>query len=420
MRSLVVPVVVPVVVASVVLTGACAPTQPITVVHLGQQAPPQPDEDGDPVKLRRPPTDAYSGVGTGAYVIRSEADWQRMWQGELERPEFPKTIDPTKEMLVVIANRDEIVSKLAVTRAAESAGLLTIWVRQTMLGEGCVRTADHPPALDAVVTTRMDKPLKVLIEDEDEPSCGEPPKAELACRRATEPARTATIEAKVGDVVECELSALARGRYELVDQMLSLQELPPSSNAKLRFSSAGTARATLALDAFGTYAVRGEVTDEAGRKGYATALIDVLPSKTRDVLVQLAWADVGTRDTSPPAPRVLLRVAQEGRSGQRCSAEVPVPGLCEAKTRGAYTYMKIPASRRKLPLSLLYLDERPQGGPSPCVNVWFDGERTATMCDHAHRHAEDRWEIGTIDTSSGKVAPPRQLAEAKPLQRARP
>ena len=29
-------------------------------------------------------------------------------------------------------------------------------------------------------------------------------------------------------------------------------------------------------------------------------------------------------------------------------------------------------------LSVLYLDERPQEGPSPCVSIWFNGARTST------------------------------------------
>jgi len=407
--------------------ASCAPTPPITVVHLGKKTPPttasssNPPKasddsssavDGDLVKLRRPPADSYSGVKTGAYVVRGDPDWKKMWKGAAEVPDFPATLDPVKDMLLVIANQDPIVSGLKVTRVVETGGLLTIWVRQTMMGEGCVRRADDPSAIDAVVAPRIDKPLKFLIEDEDAPSCGEPPKAEIGCRIAAAQSWSSKMTAKAGDLIECELSSIARGKYELVDQLLTLQDLPPNSKAKLAFTKSSTTRATLALDQFGTYAVRAEATDEAGRKGRATALIEVLPKKTRDVLLQLTWTDLDTGDLNTPTPRVLLRATQEGPKGQRCSAEVPVPGLCDAKTRGAYTYMRIPASRRKLPLSVLYLDERPQAGPSPCVNIWFNGERTVNVCDHDHRHAEDRWELGILDTASGKINPPKPPAPA--------
>jgi hypothetical protein len=394
------------------LSGACVPTPPITVVHVGK-TPVKDGVVGDAVKMRRPPSDTYGGLRGGAYVIRTNEDWQKMWKGAPEQPAFPSTLDPMTEMLVVVATDDAIVSQLTISRAVETAETMTVFVRQTMLGEGCVRKPEERTGVDAIVTPSVHKPVKFYIEDDDGPSCGEPPKAEIGCRIAAAQGWNTKLTAKAGDVVECELSTIANGKYALVDQMLTLAESPPGSNTKLAFSN-GATRASFALDAFGTYAVRAESTDEAGRKGRATAFIDVLPKKTRDVLVQLTWTDVDTSEVTAPLPRVLLRVAQEGPRGQRCSAEVPVPGLCDAKTRGPYTYMKIPASRRKLPISLLYLDERAQAGPSPCVNVWFNGERTVASCDRDHRHAEDRWEIGTLETWTGKVAAPKPVPEPKP------
>ncbi len=61
------------------------------------------------------------------------------------------------------------------------------------------------------------------------------------------------------------------------------------------------------------------------------------------------------------------------------------------KTRGAYTYMRIPEGDRKLPVSVRFLDERVEKGPGPCVHVWYDGARTAETCDRLHRDAEDIW-----------------------------
>jgi hypothetical protein len=391
--------------ACTALFGACVPTPPVTVVHVGKSGV-KDEVVGDAVKMRRSPIDVFSSVQGGAYVVRTNEDWQKMWRPASDQPAFPQTIDPAKEMLVVVASEDAIVSQLAINRAVETAGIVTVFVRQTMLGEGCIGKPEERVGVDAVVMPRVDKPVKFYVEDEDGPSCGEPPKAEIGCRLAAAQSWNTKLTAKTGDVVECELSTVAKGKYELVDQLLTLADSPPGSNAKLAFSK-GPNRASFALDAFGLYSVRAEATDEAGRKGRATAFIDVVPKKSRDVQVQLTWADVDTSDLTAPLPRVLLRVAQEGPRGQRCSSEVPVPGLCDAKTRGPYTYMKIPASRRKLPVSLLYLDERAQTGPSPCINVWYNGERTMTACDHDHRHAEDRWEIGTLETWTGKVVPPK-------------
>jgi hypothetical protein len=335
-----------------------------------------------------------------------------MWKGS-EAPSIPEGVDLQTEMMFVVATDDAIVSKLEIIRAAEMGSTVTVWVKQTMLGEGCIHKVEDRSGLDAIVVPRIDKPIRFVVEDEDAQSCGAPPKAEVSCRVGQTTTWTPKITAKAGETVECELASVATGKYTLIDQVLSLADQPPASKSKLSFSK-GSVRAKLTPDQFGTYAVRAEATDEAGRKGFGTAVIEVLPKKTRDVLLQLAWSDTDNLDPAAPLPRVLLRVSSEGGRGQRCSSEVPIPGLCDAKSRGSYTYMKIPAGHRKLPLSLLYLDERAQTGASPCVNVWFNGERTTTICDKDHRHAEDKWEIGNLETWTGKITPPVPPPAPKP------
>jgi hypothetical protein len=386
--------------------AACLPTPPVTVVHVGKRegAPPE-EKTGESLRMRRPGSTTFSDVHGGAYVVRGQGDWEKMWKGAGEVPSVPEGMNLQTEMLFVVASDDAIVSKLEINRVAELGSGVTVWVKQTMLGEGCVRQADQRSGLDAIITPRIDKPIKFVVEDEDAPSCGAPPKAEVSCRVGAAKTWTQKLTAKPGEVIECELASVATGKYELIDQVLTLADVPPTSKAKLSFSK-GSVRAKLTPDAYGTYAVRAEATDEAGRKGRGTALIEVAPKKSLDVLLQLTWADVDPIDPITPLPRTLLRVSSEGGRGQRCSSEVPVPGLCDAKTRGSYTYMKIPAGHRKLPLSLLYLDERAQAGPAPCVNVWFNGARTQTICDKDHRHAEDRWELGSLETWTGKIVPP--------------
>jgi hypothetical protein len=382
------------------LMGSCAPSPPITIVHV--KKPIEPPE-GDAVRLHRSEKTTLSGARSGAFVVRGKDDWQKMWAGEA--PSMPEGIDFASEMMLVVATEDAIVTQLKIGSAVETGSNVTVTVKQTMIGEGCVYRREERKVVDHALATRVEKPIRFVIEDETAPSCGDPPKAQIQCRASKTAPWGAKLAAKTGDVVECEQSSTVTGKYTLIDQGLSLAELPPGSNARLAFSKT-PGRATLALDSYGTYAVRAEAIDEGGRRGQATAFIDVPPKKTRDVLLQLTWSSVTAGDYTLPPPRVVLRVIQEGPRGQRCSSEVPVPGLCEAKTRGNYTHMRIPASRRKLPLSLLYLEERPQEGPAPCLTIWFDGQKMSESCDRAHRHPEDRWDLGTLDTATGSLTAP--------------
>lgn len=386
------------------LSACGGPTPAITVVRVGKTVATL-EGSADRVSIRRPPAEALNGVREGAYIVRVEDDWSKIWKEGAPRQDFPKTVTPGREMLIVVASEDPKISRVKVRRAVETGGLMTVFVRQTMLGEGCIRKPEERVGADAVVVLRTEKPVKFFIEDEDDKSCGGLPTATVSCHVPSAPGKAATLSAKAGEMAECELSATVSGKYALIDQQLALVDTPPGSNAKLAFPK-GPTHATFMLDAFGTYVVRADATDDLGRKGNSTARIDVTPKKSRDVNMQVTWSDVSQADGSEP--RVLLRVAQEGRKGQRCSAEVPVPGLCDAKSRGPYTSMKIPASKRMLAVSLLYLDERPKGSISPCVNVWFDGEQTGSVCDQEARRAEDRWELGMLDTTTGKItaAPP--------------
>ena len=357
---------------------------------------------GDNVKLKRGPQEAFSGARSGFYAIRGIEDWERAWPAD-RSPPMPQTLDTDRQMLFLAVSEGRDITRTKVQRALETATFLYVWVRETKLGEGCVNKSTER-AFDAVVAARADKPVKFFVEEEDGESCGAPPVADVKCRLANQQTWSAKIEAQPGDALECTMTASARGKFELVDKLLSMAELPAGSTSKLAFKK-GPQRAELEVDVYGTYTVSAEAADEAGRRGKASATIEVKPPKTKDVLVQLVWAGFDRTDTADTFPRVNLRVAEEGPKGQRCSAEIPIPGLCEVKTRGAYTYMRIPEGNRRLPVSVQFLDERIEKGPGPCVHVWYDGVRTGETCDRLHRDADEIWKVGVLDTATGKLLP---------------
>jgi hypothetical protein len=379
--------------------AACATTPPITVVHPGAGDKVE-DVRGDNVKLRRGPQDVFSGARSGFYIVRNNDDWQRAWPSD-KAPPLPPTLDTSKQMLVFGTSDAGNISNLKVQRGIETAEMLYFWVRETKLGEGCVNRSNER-AFDAVMTERTDKPVKFIVAEERGESCGAAPKAGIECRLTNQQTWAPKVSAQPGDSVECTLTASAQGKFELIDKNLSMAELPPGSTAKLIFRK-GSERGEIEVDVYGKYTVMAEAADEAGRRGKATATIEVEPPKTKDVLVQLAWTNFDVKDVSDTFPRVNLRVAEEGPKGQRCSAEIPVAGLCEVKTRGAYTYMRIPEGTRRLPISVQFLDERVEKGPAPCVHVWFDGNRTGELCDRKHRDPDEIWKVGVLDTATGKI-----------------
>jgi hypothetical protein len=381
------------------LVPACQTTPAVSVVRVASGDKVE-EIKGDGVKLKRGPQEAYTNARSGYFVVRSLEDWQRAWPNE-KAPPLPPSLDTNSFMLVLAVAETQKVTHVKVQRAIETAEMIYVWVRETRLGDRCLNKSNER-AFDAVVTQRIDKPIKFFVDDERGESCGEPPVANVECRKKTDKDWSKTVVAEPGDAVECELTANARGKFELVDSVLSMSELPAGSSAKLLFAK-GPQRGELSLDVYGKYLVSAETADEVGRRGRATATIEAKPPKTKDVLVQLVWAGFDRRDESDTFPRVNLRVAEEGPKGQRCSAEIPVPGLCDVKTRGAYTYMRIPEGARKLPISVQFLDERVERGPGPCVHVWYDGERTAETCDRKHRDADEIWKVGTLDTKSGRI-----------------
>lgn len=269
-----------------VVLAACTTTPAITVVRT---SPGDKLEEikGDHVKLKRGPQEAFAGARGGFYVVRGVEDWERAWPAD-KSPPMPTTLDTSSHMLVLAVSETQDVTRVKVQRVLETATYLYAWVRETRVGEGCTNKSPER-AFDAVVAARADKPVKFFVEEEHGESCGEPPTASVECRLTNKQTWSNKLTAEPGDAVECALTAQARGKFELVDKLLSMSELPAGLTAKMAFKD-GPERGVMEVDVYGTYGVLAEAADDAGRRGRGSATIDVKPPKTKDVLVQLVWA----------------------------------------------------------------------------------------------------------------------------------
>lgn len=391
--------------------AGCGTTPAITVVKLsaGESAE---DVKGDPVKLKRPDQEGLSGGKPGYRMIRNREDWNAAWPtGSV--PDLPESLQDQKRFMAIFATSEsKSTLSVKIKRAVETAEMIYVWISEQKLGENCMKKQGGR-AFELMTAPRLDKPVRFYVQAEPGESCGPPPVASVECRIGGQEKWYPMLSAQPGDAIECALSATSRGKFELIEKHLSIGELPAGSSAKFKFNK-GSERGVYEVDVYGKYVIKAEAADEGGRHATGTATIEVKPPKVKDVLVQLVWAGFDIKDVSDTFPRVNLRVSEPGARGQRCSAEIPVEGLCEVKTRGSYTYMTIPAGSRQLPISVQYLEERAEKAPSPCIHVWFDGERTAESCDHGKRDAEEIWRVGVLDTATGKLSQDAPEPPAKP------
>jgi hypothetical protein len=391
--------------------GGCGVSPAVTVVHLGPGEKGEP-VTGDAVKTKRGGQEAYAGLRGGFYVVRNPEDWRNAWPGGNEPP-FPSGLDPARSMLLLAMAEDKDTVQLHIDKVLETGNMVAIWVRDTRVGEGCTNKPDRPP-FDGVVAARIDKPVKFFVSQERAESCGEAPSVTVNCRVNDTPTWAPKVSAQPGDKVDCEMSAASRGKFALTDSVLTLGQLPAGSTAKLAYTKAPL-RGGFLVDVFGTYGLHAEARDDGGRKSTAVASVDAVPPKTRDVVVQLVWTNFDASDDPDTFPRVKLRAIEEGptpKANKECSVEAPRPELCDVKTHSAYTYMKLKASEKRLPLDVVYVDERIEKGPLVCVQLYFDGARTAETCDRKHRDADERWQVGVVEMDTGKLADPATIADA--------
>jgi hypothetical protein len=394
--------------AAVFLGGGCGVSPPVTVVHVpvGERTE---AIKGDVVKTRRGDQDAFNGLRTGFTVVRSNEEWQNVWPAGAV-PNMPATLDTARSMLLVAVADDKDTVELKILKVLETGDRVHVFVRETKVGENCSAKLEHTPH-DAVIAERIDKPVKFYIEEERAESCGGAPAVKLSCRVNESATWAPKVSALPGDKVDCEMSAESRGKFALVDTSLTLGDLPGGSAAKLAYTK-GTLRGAFKVDVFGTYGIRAEAKDEAGRTTVVTAPVEVVPPKTRDVLVQLVWTNFDASDDPNTFPRVKLHASEETRDAKNkpivhdCSVDAPRPELCDAKVHGVNTLMTLKAGDKKVPLDVVYADERAEKGPLVCVQVYFDGTRTGETCDRKHRDPDERWNIGIIDMTTGRVLDP--------------
>ena len=143
---------------------------PVTVVHVGVGERTEAVK-GDAVKTRRGDQEPYVGLRGGFTVVRGTEDWQNAWPAGAA-PAMPATLDTARSMLLVAVADDKDTVQLQIQKVIETGDRVHVFVRETKAGENCNTKLEHTP-LDAVITERIDKPVKFYVEEERAESCGE-------------------------------------------------------------------------------------------------------------------------------------------------------------------------------------------------------------------------------------------------------
>ena len=380
----------------------CGVSPPLTVIHVPAGEKP-PTVEGDTIKFRRGAQESYVGIHGGYFLVRGQEDWLGAWPTG-QAPALPATFEPARSMLVLGVAEKKEIADIKIQKILETADFIHVYAKESRIGENCP-TPERMP-FDVVTAMRVDKKVKFYVEEVQGESCGAAPIAAVSCRIAGAKDWSTKVAARPGDKIECEMRDESRGKFAVIDTALSMGEVPSGSAAKLAYTK-GPNRAAFTVDVFGSYIVKAEASDDMLRKGTATATIDALPPKTDDILVQLVWANFDAADDPETFPRTKLRVSEEGPRGRGCSADESLPTLCEVKTHSAYTHMRLlPGGPRKLGLEVGYVDERVEKGPAVCVQLFYQGAKSAETCDRAHRDAGAKWTVGLVDTASGKFVEP--------------
>jgi hypothetical protein len=189
---------------------------------------------------------------------------------------------------------------------------------------------------------------------------------------------------------------------------------------------------TFPTDAYGTYAVGLDVTDDLGRTSNATNEVRVTPPKDA-LVVQMLWTKFDPSDDPATFPRVELHVAGDKtpipvtRDSTYASRNQPwilikgdcvvgsekIPEWCEAHTIGTTWIERVQIDAfPQYRIGVKYLDDRYDGQPVLCVRT-FRGELASEWCDKAVRKAGSWWDSGRLDAQTGKPpAPPAPPAPA--------
>jgi hypothetical protein len=292
---------------------ACS-AAPMIYVHrmkVGKQAP---REEGERLKIQKPDSERYGTSQPGFFAVKTTEEWERFWDSSGTKVDAP-AIDFKRKMFLVAATESSQAQAIHISSVVETGTTVYVYVAETRMGEGCPLKTGGVPKQDFAVVDHSDKPVHFYLEPAQAKSCGDAPVAKVECRLEGGTVSAPEIMAATGQKVECTVREEVRGVFAAIDRRWSFSEYPAGSASKMTFEEGGK-KVHFAVDSFGKYGLKFEITDDAGRKGEGLATVGVMPP--RDALyVRVGWANFDASDDPETFPRIAFEATDN--VGQTCS-----------------------------------------------------------------------------------------------------
>lgn len=418
------------------LAAACVPqTLGLTVRHANG-VDPQP-EGGDPMATTPVPGDALAHHKPGYAVLRTTDDWDLFFADPSLRP---VGIDFTQQMVIAAYADDSTLSALQIRKVADAGGQVNVFATEVAPGDGCPQRQDHP-AYTLVTVDKKNEPVLIYVDREQGARCqADPPTVSVQCRVPPAKEWTENISAPLGQTVECAATTDPNQHRTIVDRDWSIRELPRGSDARVTLIDEAR-KASIVVDALGTYRLRIAATDEAARVGEAIAKIEA-PPPSDDLYVEMVWSNFTSSDDPDTFPRVELRAKEPGGRdvnvmptpakaqsvlNQRRPPGAPAltpakpvanlctidladhPLWCDTWKYGKNTVMRLRGgSVGRFAITVHYVDDRFAGAPVACIRTFAKGKMALELCDNQIRKADSNWEIGAIVEATGRFDIPEE------------
>jgi len=385
-------------------------------VHTGRPGDKATWEVGHDVDLTRISTRGFTGQKPGFRVVHNRDEWLYVWSDarpDRPRPPPPPEIDWNTQVAIVATSMTANAKSIELTHAVRTHnGTLHVYAVEDIPGDGCTFAAPKDPPIDVAIVSGTFDEVSFWVDRDVGLSCGSRPNARVECRLMGQQGAVDKITASPGQTINCDgLKSDPGSARAITDRNWYLTQIAPGSTSKIKLSD-GSKSATFAVDAYGTYVVRHEISDDEARSADMIATVEV-PPPADAITIQMGWGKITSGDDPTTFPRIeLLGVETPAKLGVKAPGKVCtsaegtiLPPWCRVSAVAYVTHLRLePVEKKSYRFGVRYEDDRYQGGPMVCLRVFVKGKPPVETCDETTRKSGEVWDTGVLDQETGAFA----------------